>query len=295
MGSPNSVLIKVNNKRFRSSINTGAELCLINSKIFHTLPNAYVSKLKKSDVHLQSVNWGSLEIEGKVDLTFQLGSLTMSHPFYVVQGMNRNCILGRDWLIQNGVRIYYDLGTMRINDVCVPLQKDIHISSVLRIAKSVVLKPQAAQICLAKYKSALDVSPNEVLSVSKIDQSFVNENPGLFLNETLATATAKNRIPVLLKNATNETYKLKKGCVIGRVDKLGQDQIQSIEFQTREINEIDVYNLEVHVPEEHKVKVEQLIKNNKDLFAEIDLDLSHTIKVTMKIDTGNCKPIELKS
>lgn len=118
-----------------------------------------------------------LEIElGKVDLTFQIGGLTMSHPFYVVQGMNRNFILGRDWLIQNGVRNYYDLGTMRINDV--PLQVDIHISSVLRIAKSVVLKPDTAQFFLAKYKSALGVSPNEVLmSVSKIDQSIANENP----------------------------------------------------------------------------------------------------------------------
>lgn len=73
-----------------------------------------------------------------------------------------------------------------------------------------------------------------------------------------------------------------------------QDQIKSIEFQTRKINEIDVYNLEVDVPEEHKVRVEQLIKNNKDLFAERDLDLSHTDTVTMKIDTGNCDPINLK-
>lgn len=115
---------------------------------------SYATKCICFKTYLQSVNGGSSEIEGKVDLTFQLGGLTMSHPFYVVQGMNRNYILGRDWLIQNGVRIYYDLGTMRINDVCVPLQKDIHISSVLRIAKSVVLKPQAAQTCLAKYKSA---------------------------------------------------------------------------------------------------------------------------------------------
>lgn len=97
--------------------------------------------LHLSDVHLQSANGGSLEIEEKVDLTLEIGSLTMSHPFYVVQGKNRNFILGRNWLIQIGVRIYYDLGTMRINYVDVPLQEDIHISSVLRIAKSVVLKP----------------------------------------------------------------------------------------------------------------------------------------------------------
>lgn len=112
--------------------------------------------LHLSDVHLQSANGGSLIIEGKVDLTLQIGGLTMSHPFYVVQGKNRNFILGRDWLIRIGVRIYYDLGTMRINDVDVPLQEDIHISSVLRIAKSVVLKPQAGKVCLTKHKSALD-------------------------------------------------------------------------------------------------------------------------------------------
>lgn len=82
---------------------------------------------------------------------------------FLVHGVNRKFILGRDWLIQNRVRIYYDLGTMRINDVYVPLQEDIHISSVLRIAKSIVVKLHAAQICLARYKSALDVSPNEVL------------------------------------------------------------------------------------------------------------------------------------
>lgn len=52
-GSPNSVLIKVNNQRFRSLVDTGCELCLVNSKNVHALPN--VAKLKKSDVHLQSV------------------------------------------------------------------------------------------------------------------------------------------------------------------------------------------------------------------------------------------------
>lgn len=41
---------------------------------------------------------------------------------------------------------------------------------------------------------------------------------------------------------------------------MGQYQIKPIEFQTRGINEIDVYNLEVDVPEEHKVRVDNLSK-----------------------------------
>lgn len=45
-GSPNSTLIKVNNQRFRSLVDTGTELCLVNSNFFHALPS--VAKLKKN-------------------------------------------------------------------------------------------------------------------------------------------------------------------------------------------------------------------------------------------------------
>ena len=41
--------------------------------------------------------------------------------FVVVNDMNRNVILGRDWLKENGVRIYFDLGLLRINNVYVKL------------------------------------------------------------------------------------------------------------------------------------------------------------------------------
>lgn len=41
----------------------------------------------------------------------------MSHVFYVVSDMNRNIILGRDWLVKNGVRLYYDLGCLRVGNI----------------------------------------------------------------------------------------------------------------------------------------------------------------------------------
>jgi hypothetical protein len=42
-------------------------------------------------------------------------------------------ILGREWLKQNGVRLYFDLGYLRINNTYVRLEEDIHISSLLRL------------------------------------------------------------------------------------------------------------------------------------------------------------------
>jgi hypothetical protein len=42
-------------------------------------------------------------------------------------------ILGREWLKQNGVRLYFDLGYLRIDKTYVRLEEDIHISSFLRL------------------------------------------------------------------------------------------------------------------------------------------------------------------
>jgi hypothetical protein len=39
-------------------------------------------------------------------------------------------ILGREWLKQNGVRLYFDLGYLRIDKTYVRLEEDIHISSL---------------------------------------------------------------------------------------------------------------------------------------------------------------------
>lgn len=51
--------------------------------------------------------------------------------------------MGRDWLEQNGTRIYFHLGELRPGNEYVALEEDSHISSVARIARSVALNPQA--------------------------------------------------------------------------------------------------------------------------------------------------------
>jgi hypothetical protein len=53
----------------------------------------------------------------------------MSHVFYVVANMNRNIILGRDWLVQIGVRLYYDLGCLRVGNIYTNLEEDIYFKT----------------------------------------------------------------------------------------------------------------------------------------------------------------------
>ena len=73
----------------------------------------------------------------------------MSHPFYIVRNMNRKVILGRCLLQKNGVRIYYDLVCSRVNMTCIPMQENIHISSIIRAKKKTKTKTQTA--CIQKH------------------------------------------------------------------------------------------------------------------------------------------------
>ena len=62
-----------------------------------------------------------------------MNGLTMSQKFYVTDGLNWNFFLGRDWLEQNGVRVYFDLGMLGIGRTYVKFEEECHIGSILRL------------------------------------------------------------------------------------------------------------------------------------------------------------------
>ena len=131
-GSPNSCIIKIEHKKYRL-VDSGAEVSLMHRRVYQSIKNA--PKLTKKKALLQSVSGNSLSVDGCVNMTFSIGGTSTNHLFYVVSDMNRNIILGRDWLCQNGVRLYYDLGYLRFKKAYIPLVEDIHIASIVRMKK----------------------------------------------------------------------------------------------------------------------------------------------------------------
>ena len=104
-------------------------------------------KLKNKKVYLQSASGQPMLVDGSINITIEIRGIKTNQIFYVVKNLNRNLILGRDWLKQNGVRLYYDLGCLRIGQTYIPLEEDAHVASVVRIASTVILKPQTANVC----------------------------------------------------------------------------------------------------------------------------------------------------
>ena len=66
-------------------------------------------KLQNKKISLQSANGSVLKCDSCVCVQFCIGGTKMSQDFCVIRELNRNMILGLDWLKDNNARIYMDL------------------------------------------------------------------------------------------------------------------------------------------------------------------------------------------
>jgi hypothetical protein len=93
-GNPNSCIVKIGNTRLRSLVDTSADISLINKRIWQNIKNK--PKLIRDRPCIKSVSGDSFKIEGCSKIEFKIGNLTLIHKFYIVEGINRNMILGRE-------------------------------------------------------------------------------------------------------------------------------------------------------------------------------------------------------
>lgn len=293
--NPSSCLIVLGKNQYRSLIDSGADCCIINKRIYDKLSNK--PPLLHEEVGLNSVNGSSLVIHGYVNLPFQIGSSHLIYKFYVVSNINRNFILGRNWLHSYGVRLYYDNDCLRINNEYIPLVQDVHISSLVRTINKIKIKPQETMFFPARVKKSADLSESGLYQVLPVNHGFISHQPGLVVSHGICKANKSNKFSMAVTNSTNHTFVLRRGCIVGRVESVQAenvialaDLVNSSETQSSSsINQSDI-----DVPPEHKQVMCDFLSQNTDLFAATDLDLTQTSTVKMTVDTADHPPIKLR-
>ena len=253
-------------------------------------------KLNHRNAALQTVNGEPLKLDGCIEIPMEISGIKMKQTFFVVPNMNRKLILGRDWLQNNGVRLYFDLGCIRVHQTYVPLQEDIHISSIVRAHTKTKVKAQTAVICKCKVRNSPDLPTSETYQITPTNVGFLGHEPGLMVTNSVAKMSGNRFIPVLVVNSTNKTYTIKKGCPIAKVEQVQGQTIMEVSQCTNKANTHQTHETfeDVEVPEKYRSDVINLLKVNADLFADKDSDLSHTDTVKMKLDTGEHPPIKLR-
>lgn len=294
-GNPNSCLIKIQKQKVRGLLDTGAEVSLMHRRVFDSLK--VKPKLLNKKANLQSVNGEALSVDGCANVAFEIGGIKMEHTMYIVNNINRKLILGRDWLLENGVRIYYDLGCIRVKGQYVPLQEDIHISSVVRLHKKIKLAPQTGTTCKCKLRNTPYFKTSDTIEVQPIEEGFLSFEPGVMITNSVGKVLPNNEVAVMIVNNTNKTFTLKKGCVIAKVSKIDECHISAVDKEVKQVsgdNSDENEWKDVDVDPQYRDEIIKLLEKNKDLFAQKDSDLSQTDTVTMKIDTGDHSPIKLR-
>ena len=294
-GSPNSCLVKIGKQRFRTLVDTGAECSLMHRRIYDQLNNK--PKLTHKKVCLQSANGLNLGVTVALLYSFCIGSTEMSQDFFVIRDLNRNLILGLDWLKRNNVRIYFDLKCLRINGKhYVNLEEDIHIASTVRMKKTCLIKPNTAMICYGKVRENPDIPIGVSYEVSQIDKGFLTDQPGLQIINTVSTLDKSRTLPVLIVNNTNKYIKIYRHGLLAKIMVVQNNvtQINSVIQNNNCKNKLDLKELELDVPEKYRSKIEKLILQNRDLFSNKDSELGKTDTVKMQIDTGNTTPIKMR-
>ena len=220
-GNPSSCLLKIEKQKFRALVDSGAEVSLMHERVYRSLKQA--PKLTNKVINLQSVNGGVLDVKGCAEISFEIKGEKLKHVFYVVGNMNRNLILGRDWMTQNGVRLYFDLGCLRVGKTYAPLEEDIHIASIVRLTSRIVVTPQTSKICWTRARNNVAFPTSKIYQISPLDRGHIASEPGLMVTNSVGKLNGRRKIPVFIVNNTNKTFRLNRGSVVGRISAVREE------------------------------------------------------------------------
>ena len=216
----------------------------------------------------------------------------MTQRFYVSRNMNRKVILGNDCLTENGVRTYHDLGCLRVNDTYVPLQMDIHVTSILRAKSKFVMKPQTTIVCQCRARSTPDLPEKQLYQIAPTEVGFLSNEPRVMVSNSIAKLSKNRNIPVII---VNNTYKIRKGCLLAKLKKTDDEPVMSLNVVVKQDRKLDPLNFEeINVPEQYADKIKEVLPRSSDIFAEKDSELSRTNAAKMKTDTADDPPIKLR-
>ena len=256
-----------------------------------------ISTLEQCGVTLQGVTGNTLRVYGKAQISFKMGPVKMRSEFIIVNQMNRNLILGRDWLMQYGVRLYFDLKKIKVKGAFLPLEEDIHIASLLRIDRDTILKPNSVHLVRTNVKRLKYFSPGQDFQISTVSRGMMAEQPELTISDAVVKLERYNDIPVMILNTANKTQRIRKGTVIARLETMKGCQVNSIDQNGEEKHTPtfeDSIRTELQCPQEYTKKIADLCRRNRDCFAMSDSELGRTQTVKMDIDTGDSPPVRVR-
>ena len=212
-------MVKFGNRNYRALLDTGAHATLIDINVYNALKNKV--PLNKCKVNLSAAEGSPLKVLGYIKYKIKIGQEPIEYPFIVVSGLNRNIILGRDFIYKNRINFYSDLKQIKIKGSYVPLSNDNEINNITRLAASITLKPNTSYLLNMRTNKRFQNEKNTPLIFTPTEQGFLTSLPDVHVAQ--AVVSYDKLLPVRISNMSNHKIRLRKGCVLGRVENTNKD------------------------------------------------------------------------
>ena len=274
-------------------MDSGSQLTLLSQKIYDQL--RYKQPIGRRNIILNSAQGTQMGVLGAVELDFKIHGLKFRHEFLVVSDLSRSMILGRDFLTQHGAVVYFnDTQRIKIKDTYIPLDIDVHISSLARSTRDVVLQPNTMYLMDAKIKSN-PYFPEEEYAFEPVEQGFLWEQPEIKVTPALVKMKG-TRLPVQVINTSNKTLRVRKGCVLGKIGSVNVSEVNETACSGDRVPKIsnEEFKAQINVSDQHRARVESFLLENRDVFAFSDLELKSTDLITADIETGDHPPVNVR-
>ena len=266
--------IAIQGTKCNALIDTGATRSCIREAYFKTLPQQNLKGLQW--VAVRSASGSSLAPVGFITCTITLGNKTFQHDFVVCKHLMRPLILGREFLLENELKVYYSkTGECQLDNKQEELIATLESQDELNLSlKSGVYIPGRTVAVLNVDSSVQQHDIGQVYNV-RANSLLEDEYPQLQLIPTLHKVddTNHNLIPFVMVNLGEDHIFLSKGQVVGFLDPECID-ISEIE--------LDITTITVNAPEGQTTIKEKLsTKRQNDMPSDF---------ITSSADvTGPCK------
>jgi hypothetical protein len=113
---------------------------------------------------------------------------------------------------------------------------------------------------LATIKNNSELNQQKIFQISQIDTGYISSEPGLMLSNAVIKRDKTRPFPIMIVNDTDQTFTLRRGCIIGKIEAIQEESISSINnINKNRIKNSKINTDEINVSSEHKDKFE---KNN---------------------------------
>lgn len=141
----------------------------------------------------------------------------------------------------------------------VELKDDLHISTIVRTTKKLIVKANTVTVFYGKVNNNFLLGENDLVEVNSIDNNCIIKDPGLYLKETVDLVRRDRKVLMIFVNRTNKSYKIPRGYIVGCVTGLRPNEISKMQFQQDEEEKIKV-------PKRFEHSIQRLVRKNNDLF-----------------------------